>query len=120
MRYRKERVQDLLREEISAILFQDIKDPGIGFVTIMEVKMSDDLKIARVHYSVFGNDEAKEKTFHALKRSRKYVKFLVGQRVKLKYIPDIEFIYDDRLDKMARIDELLKKDDHVGENKADN
>ena len=112
MRYRRQRIQDLLREEISSILFRDIKDPGLGFVTILEIKMTEDLKFAKIYYSLYGTEKQKEETAVALKRSRGYIKFLIGQRVKLKYTPDIEFIYDDRYDKMAKIEEILKRDSH--------
>ena len=112
MRYRRERVQDLLREEISSILFRDLKDPGLGFITIFEVKMTEDLKLARVLFSCYGDEEVRQSTIEALKRSRGFVKHLIGQRVKLKYTPDIEFIYDDRLDRISRIEEILRKDSH--------
>lgn len=115
MKYRKLRIQDQLREEISLIIQRETKDPGIGFVTIMEVKMTDDLKIAKVYCSVYGENEEKKKTLEALQRSKGYIKFLLGKRVQLKYMPDLEFILDDTFEKAARIEELLRKDDHVRE-----
>ncbi|HBE44636.1 MAG TPA: 30S ribosome-binding factor RbfA [Deltaproteobacteria bacterium] len=115
MRYRKLRMQDMLREEIASILQRDMKDPGIGFTTIVEVKMSDDLKYARVFCSVYGNDEAKNKTMEALKRSRGYIKFLLGQRIKIKYMPDINFVLDNTQEKVARIEDILKKVAHAPE-----
>jgi ribosome-binding factor A len=115
MKYRKLRIQDQLREEISLIIQRETKDPGIGFVTIMEVKMTDDLKIAKVYCSVYGENEEKKKTIEALHRSKGYIKFLLGKRVQLKYMPDLEFILDDTFEKAARIEELLRKDTHVQE-----
>jgi ribosome-binding factor A len=115
MSYRRLRVQDFLREEISSIIQREIKDPGIGFITILEVEMSPDLKIAKVFYSVYGPDEEKEKTAQALNRSKGYIKFLVGKRVKLRYTPEIIFIMDDRHERMERIEELLKKEGHAHE-----
>ena len=73
MRYRKLRLQDQLREEISFIIQREIKDPRVGFVTILEVKMSNDLKIAKVYCSVYGEDEDKKKTIEALQRSKGYI-----------------------------------------------
>ncbi len=113
MKYRRLRVQDLIREEISAIIQRDIKDPGIGFVTILEVKMSEDLKNAKVLYSIFGDEEAKSKTVDALKRSKGYIKFLLGQRIKLRYTPDLIFVLDNTYEKLERIDNILKKDSDV-------
>ncbi len=113
MRYRKQRVEDVLREEISSILFKDINDPGLGFVTIFEVKVTEDLRLAKVYYSCYGDAEAKQKTLQTLQKSKRFIKFLVGQRVKLRYTPDIEFFFDDRLERVERIEAILKKDSHA-------
>ncbi len=112
MRYRRLKLQDLLREEISSIILRDIKDPGLGMVTILDVKMTEDLKHAKVYYSIYGNEEEKEKTASALKRSKGYIKFLLGERLKLRYMPEIAFVVDDSYEKMARIEEILKKEAH--------
>lgn len=116
MRYRRERVEDLLREEISSILFREIRDPGLGFVTILEVKLTADFRNAKIMYSVYGDDTVKESTDKVLKRSAKYIKFLLGERVKLRSMPDLTFAYDDRFERLARIEEILKKDAHSREN----
>jgi len=115
MRYRKLRVQDLIREEISSIIQRDIKDPGIGFVTILEVKMSEDLRIAKVYCSVYGDEETKQKTLEALKRSKGYIRFLIGKRIKLRYTPEINFTLDTTYDTVAKIEEILKKEVHADE-----
>jgi ribosome-binding factor A len=112
MRYRRERVQDLLREEISSIIFQDLRDQQLGLITILEVRVTPDLKHAKVMYSVYGDNEAHEKAEKTLKKSKGYMKFLLGQRVKLRYIPDLHFVPDDRHEVMARIEAILKKDEH--------
>ena len=119
MRYRKERMQDLLREEISTIIQQDIKDPGLGFITVVEIRMTADLKHAKVYYTVYGTDEEKEKTAVALKRARNYVKHLIGERIRLKYVPDLTFVFDTDQERAARIDEILKKVSHVSEDQRD-
>jgi ribosome-binding factor A len=110
MRYRRLRVQDLMREEISSIIQRDIKDPGIGFVTILEVKMSDDLRFAKVFCSIYGDDEVKEKTVAALRRSKGYIRHLLGQRVKLRYTPEINFVLDTTFETVAKIEEVLRKE----------
>jgi ribosome-binding factor A len=115
MRYRKLRVQDLIREEISSIIQRDIKDPGIGFVTILEVKMTEDLKMAKVFCSVYGDDETKTKTLEALKRSKGYMRFLLGKRIKLRYTPEIIFVLDKTFETATRIEEILNKETHASE-----
>ncbi len=115
MKYRKLRVQDLLREEISSIIQRDIKDPGIGFVTILEVKMTDDLKIAKVYCTIYGDDETKTKTLKALKRSKGYVRFLIGKRINLRYTPEIVFVLDTAYETAMKIEEILHKESHADE-----
>lgn len=102
-------MQDQFREEISSIIRQEIKDPGIGFLTVLDVKLTEDLKHAKVLYSVYGSEEEKEKTTEALKRARGYIKHVLGSRVKLRFTPEITFVFDTEQEKRARIDELLEK-----------
>lgn len=109
MRYRRLKVQDLLRDEISLIFLNDIKDPELGFITVLRVEMTDDLRYARIIYSIYGNDEQREKTLRALKRSKGYIKFLLGKRIRIKYMPEIEFVMDDSLEKLEKIEKLLGK-----------
>ena len=109
MRYRKEKMQDLMREEISSIIQKEIKDPGLGFITIIEVKMTEDLKFAKALYSVYGSDEERENTVVALRRAKGYIKHLIGERIKLRYTPDISFVLDTGQEKLQRINEILHK-----------
>jgi ribosome-binding factor A len=102
-------MQDLFREEISVIIQQEIKDPGIGFITILDVKMTEDLKYAKVLYSVYGSEDERRKTVDALKRAKGYIKHVLGTRVKLKFMPEITFVLDTGQEKLERIDEILKK-----------
>ncbi len=109
MRYRRLRLQDQIREEVSSIIQQEIKDPGIGFITVIDVKMTEDLKHAKVLYSVYGSEEEKKKTGEALTRARGYIKRLLGPRIQLRYTPDLTFVFDTEREKLERIDELLRK-----------
>ncbi len=115
MKYRRLRLQDFFREEISSIIQQEIKDPGFGFITILDVKMTEDLKYAKVLYSVYGSEEEKKKTAEALRRAKGYIKHVLGKRVKLKFMPEITFVLDTEQERMQRIDELLKKVSDVPE-----
>jgi|WetSurSiteA1Bulk_404760.scaffolds.fasta_scaffold89319_3 ribosome-binding factor A len=115
MKYRRLKLQDAFREEISLIIQREIKDPGMGFVTVLDVKMTEDLKTAKVFCSVYGEGEEKGKTMEALKRSKGYIKFLLGKRVRLKYMPDITFSLDTTYDKIAAIEAILKKESRASE-----
>ena len=116
MKYRKLRVQDLFKEEVALIIQREIRDPGMGFVTVLGVKMSDDLKDAKVYLSIYGDEEQKTSTLAALKRSRNYIKFLLGKRIHLRMMPELHFVIDDTYEKAARIEEILKKEADVHRN----
>jgi ribosome-binding factor A len=109
MRYRKFRIQDLLREEISTIIQRELRDPGIGFVTIVDVKMSEDLRQAKIYYTVYGSDEDWQKTKEAFERSKGYIKFLLGKRIRIKYMPELSFFPDKSYERMLRIEEILTR-----------
>ena len=104
-----------MREEISDILLKDLKDPRIGFVTITKVAVSDDLRQAKVYYSVFGGEQEKEDSFQGLESATGYIKRELGRRMRLKYMPEITFLFDDSLEYGAHIEELLRGVKDTGE-----
>ena len=113
MSYRSHRLSEELKNEISAIIAQEIKDPRVGFATVTEVKVSPDLRHARVLVSVLGSPEEKQATFDALIGATGYIRRLIGARVKLRHTPELSFVYDDSIehgDKMMRLMEEIKKE----------
>ena len=104
-----------MREEISEILLKDLKDPRIGFVTITKVAVSDDLRQAKVYYSVFGGEQEKEDSLQGLESATGYIKRELGRRMRLKYMPEIAFLFDDSLEYGAHIEELLRDVKDTGE-----
>jgi ribosome-binding factor A len=100
-------VGDLLQREISQILERELKDPRVGFLTITRVELTDDLKTARVFYSIFGTDEEKEKSQQGLESATGFIKKLLGERTRLKYLPDLVFLFDDSLAKGREIQSIL-------------
>jgi len=106
---RPKRVAHLIQKEISAILRKQIKDPQLGFVTITEVKVTDDLQHARVYFTVYGSEQERIATEKLLKRMTSFVRYHIGQRIKLRYTPEIVFQYDETIEKAARIDDLINK-----------
>lgn len=106
-RYRRtDRVDELLKEEVAAVL-HEVKDPRVGFVTVMDVEVSPDLRHARVYVSVLGDEEEKTETMEALHGASGFVRARVGQAVTLKYLPQLHFVLDRTLEKAARIGELI-------------
>jgi ribosome-binding factor A len=103
------RVEQLLKEELSRILQQELKDPRIGFITVTRVRVSADLGHARVFISVMGDAEAKENTMSGLESAVGFIQRVLGSRIKIKSLPRIEFYLDDSLDYGFRINEILDK-----------
>lgn len=111
---RKDRVGDLIKREISQMLQRELKDPGIGFVTITGVEVSADLKRAKIFYSVLGDENSKKKSASALKRACGFIQHEIGKRLRLKHIPEISFQFDASVEYGAHIEELIQKI-HQGE-----
>jgi ribosome-binding factor A len=105
---RADKVGDQIRQEISDILLKELKDPRIGFVTITKVAVTDDLRQAKVYYSVFGGEQEKEDSLQGLESATGYIKRELGRRMRLKYMPEITFLFDDSLEYGAHIEELLQ------------
>ena len=110
MSRRIERVNSLLKREISFIMEREIKDPRIGFITITHVECSKDLKHARVFFNMHPDEEIRVAE-DILNHARGYIQGKLGERIRLRYTPKLEFIYDDTLERMDRIEKLLKEDD---------
>lgn len=110
MRYsRAERVKQALKEEISKILEYELKDPRVGMVTITRVELTNDLRHAKVYFSVIGDENKKEQTRKGIENATGFVKKLIGQRIRLKFLPEITFKYDDSIEYAQHISEVLDK-----------
>jgi len=107
--YRIERINDAIKELLSELLCRKIKDPRIGFITITSVRIAQDLSSARVYYTVMGSDEDRANTLQGLESARNFMRKTVGQELKLRYAPELRFIYDDSLDKAIAIEDAIKK-----------
>jgi len=105
-RRRQERVTELIQQEISKRI-PYLKDPGIGFITILAVRMSPDFELARVYYSVLGNDEDKIRTQQALDRARSYFRKQLRTLENLKYPPMIQFVLDDSAEEAQKVLDVL-------------
>lgn len=103
------RVSELIKREVSAILFFTIKDPSIKSVNITFVKVTDDLKHARIYYRVLGDDEVKDNALKGLERAKSFIRSEVGHRIELRYVPEIEFFYDTSIDHAEHIEMMIKK-----------
>ncbi len=105
---RKERVQEEIKREIANILRRDVKDPRIGFISITDVDISDDLSFVKVYYSTL-SDNKLEEVKSGLDKATGYIRSEIGKRIRLRVTPEISFRYDDSLKRGARIMELLSE-----------
>ncbi|HEX9113067.1 MAG TPA: 30S ribosome-binding factor RbfA [Nitrospirota bacterium] len=104
---RSERVSDQMKHEIADILMRKIKDPRIGFVTVTDVEVADDLRNAKVFVSVYGGD--KEETLKGLKSATAFIRLELGRRMRMRFIPELLFRFDSTLERGAHIMELLRE-----------
>lgn len=103
------RVNKLLQRTISQIIQRDLKDPRLGFITVTGVEVTADLRFAKFFISIYGTDEEKETSMRILKNSLPFIRREVGQKVKLKYLPEFQLEYDVTPEHAAHIFGLLDK-----------
>jgi ribosome-binding factor A len=110
---RMRRVNEAVREVLSARITEGLKDPRIGFVTVTSVETSPDLRRARVYVSVLGSEEERTDTLAGLGSSHGVLQGAIAQELRMKRTPTLEFVYDESIDRGMRISELLERDDRV-------
>ena len=107
MTARTDRIDQLLRQEIGAILAKDVQDPRIGFVTVTDVETDPDLRHARVWVSVIGQRSERDETVAALNRAMSFVRRELGTRLRLRRIPEFHVRLDDTAERGTRVLRLL-------------
>ena len=105
---RMRRVNEALREVLSARIAQGLKDPRIGFVTVTAVETSPDLRHARVYVSVLGNKEERADSLAGLQHAHGLLQAEIASVMHMKRTPELKFVYDDTVEKGMRINELLE------------
>jgi len=108
---RMRRVNEAVREVLSGHIAGDLKDPRIGFVTVTGVETSPDLRHARVYVSVLGSNDERRAALDGLRSSAGFLQAKVGEELRMKRTPTLEFEYDDSIDRGMRISELLDKEE---------
>jgi ribosome-binding factor A len=102
------RVGERIREELSLLLLRKVNDPGLATVTVTEVSVTKDLRIAHVNYSALVAKEERPAVTKALRRSSGFLRRELGHLLGLRYAPELQFHYDDSFDRGARIDAILR------------
>jgi ribosome-binding factor A len=106
MKVKTERVNSNLQKEISYILMTEVKDSDLKFVTITDVKTTDDYSFSKVYVRVL-DDSKKESTMKSLKNASGFIRRQLHDRVDMRYVPTLEFIYDESVDYGKRIEDLI-------------
>lgn len=106
---RSDKVAEAIHEIVSSLLIRGMKDPRIGFVTVTGVKVTDDLHLATVFYSVVGSDQERKDTADALEHARGFFRREISRELRMKYVPDIAFKFDSSLEYGRKIDALLNQ-----------
>ena len=106
---RPSRVGDQLRAEISDLLAREVHDPGIGFLTVTQVRVTPDLQVARVYYTTLGDERARKDTARALGRALPFLRRQLGSRLRLKRVPLLEFFFDESVERGDRIERILNE-----------
>jgi ribosome-binding factor A len=106
---RPDRVADQIRGELASLLTRDVHDPGIGFITLTRVTVTPDLQHARISYTALGDETARRNSARALDRAAPFLRRQIGSRLRLKRVPDLEFVYDESIAGQDRIEQLLKE-----------
>ena len=109
MSIRTERVASVIKERIAAIVIHDYSDPALGFITVTDVKMSPDLKIAKVYFSVLGNEDVQSKAMKTLEAEKQHIRGLVASYVQLKFAPTLQFYLDHTMEEVEKINRLINK-----------
>lgn len=115
---RIEKLQELIKQEMSKMLLTDLKDPRIGFVTVTDVEMTGDLREAKIYVSVMGGAEQVKSSLEGLNSALGFVRREIGQRIRLRFTPEISFALDTSLDYGDHIQKLLLQVE--GDTNADN
>lgn len=106
---RSDRVAGLIQQVLAELLHKEISDPRLSKVTITAVQMSRDLRIAKIYFATDSSIQNKTAALEGFNRARGYVKRELGQRLSLRYMPDLQFYYDEAIDRGARMEQLIKR-----------
>ncbi len=105
---RSDRVGEMIHKELSLIFNRGLKDPRIGYVTLTAVDVTADLSIAKVYYTVIGDEQARNETAKGLEKATPYIRRQLSQQLKMRHTPSLLFKYDTSIEYGNHIDSLLK------------
>ena len=109
MSVRSEKVGSLIKEELGVLFQRNFSMTDYGFLTVTEVLMSPDLKVAKVYVSIFGDGERKKKSLAKLEAQKPSIRSMLGHAVRLRFTPEIIFYLDETLDRAMKLENIFHK-----------
>lgn len=106
---RADKVSAAIKREVGVMLIQDVKDPGIHFVTVTGVETADDLRHVKIFVSILGDEKTRQESMEGLERAKGFLRGELGRRLQLRYTPEIQFRLDKSLDHAMKIKGILNQ-----------
>lgn len=107
MTLKADKISGIIQKEISEIIQFSLKDPKIGFITITDVTVTNDLSIAKVYVSFLGQDARKEAGMKALERSKGYIRSELAKKLSIRKVPSLVFLNDDSIERGNKIEKII-------------
>ena len=107
--HRVERVNELIKEVLSELILTEVKDPRIGLVTVVGVRVTNDLSSAKVLFSVMGDEAQRIQTHKLLKAATPFLRRVLVRHMDVRIAPELRWVYDDSLDRAFRIEQMLRE-----------
>ena len=107
-KHRAVRLAQSIKEEFSRMLREDIKDPRLGFVTVTDVEVAEDLRYAKIFVSILGQDQDVKNSMEVLNHASGYVRSELGKTIRIRHIPEVSFHHDQSIKHGDRISKLLR------------
>ncbi|MBN2364813.1 MAG: 30S ribosome-binding factor RbfA [Calditrichaeota bacterium] len=106
---RQRKIADEIKKKVSQIIDRKLKDPRKGFITITNVKISGDMRIASIYYSSLGDEEQRKDSKKALESAQNFIRSELAPYLKMRFVPELRFFYDDTLDYSQHIEDLIRQ-----------
>lgn len=106
---RKEKLAEAVKEEVSQIILQELRNPRLGFVTVLRADVAPDVKTAKIYVSVLGDDEVQQRTIRELQAARGFIQGVLASRLRTRHTPILTFRLDASVKKSIRISQLLRQ-----------
>jgi ribosome-binding factor A len=106
---RTEKVGSLIKEELGILFQRNFSMSEYGFLTVTDVSMSPDLRVAKIYISVYGDEDRKKKSFRMLEAQKPSIRSMLGQAIRLRFTPEIIFYRDESIDRAMKMETIFKK-----------